>query len=288
MLKLLITSLLLSAAASTAAAQGALSTEGLGFPPGQVSARAEGSGGSSADFDALSAINPAAIGGYGIPSIFLQYSPEFRRVTAGDASATTTTARFPVFGVIIPVGSSWTAGFGASTFLDRSFETRSQRRDAIGDVLDSVDVTERLRVLGAINDLRLGLAWSRSSKLRVGAAAHLFTGRNRVTLEQLYPDSVGLNSNSQESAVSYSGFAGSIGVTFKPSRVIGFALSARKGAELRASAGDTTLATADVPDRFTAGVTFDGIAGASFSARVSRELWSSLGGLSSNLDAADS
>ena len=288
MLKYVFASLAIAAAGSTAAAQGALSTQGLGFPPGQISARAEGSGGAPADFDALSAINPAAIAGYGIASIFLQYSPEFRRVTAGDASATTTTARFPVFGAIIPAGSSWTVGFGASTFLDRSFETRSQRRDAIGDDLDSVDVTERLRVLGAINDVRLGLAWSTGSKLRVGAAAHLLTGRNRITLDQLYPDSLGLNSNSQETTVSYSGFAGSVGVTFQPSRTIGFALSARKGGELRAVAGDTTLATANVPDRISAGVTYEGITGASFSARLSRELWSSLSGLSSSLEAADS
>lgn len=288
MLKLLAISLAFLAAGSTAAAQGALSIQGLGFPPGQISARAEGSGGASADFDPLSAINPAAIGGFGIASVFLQYSPEFRRVTAGSASATTTTARFPMFGAILPAGSAWTAGFGASTFLDRSFETNSERRVAVGGTLDSVDVTERLRVLGAINDLRAGVAWSTSPKFRIGVSGHLFTGRNRVILAEIYPDSAGLSSHTQESTVSYSGFAGSVGLTFRPSTNIGFALSARKGAELRATSGDTTLATANIPDRFTAGVTFDGITGASLSARVSRELWSSLSGLSPNLEASDS
>lgn len=288
MIKFFVATLALVVAASMAGAQGAISIQGLGFPPGQISARAEGSGGSIADFDALSAINPAAIGGAGLASLFLQYSPEFRRVTAGSGSATTTTARFPVFGAIIPAGSSWTLGFGASTFLDRSFETSSQRRVVIGGTLDTVDVTERMRVLGAINDLRLALARSSSPRFRIGVAAHAFTGRNRVRLGEFYPDSAGILSHSQENVVSYSGFAGSVGVSFHPSSIIGFALSARKGAQVRASSGDTTIATANIPDRFTAGVTFDGISGATLSARVSRELWSSLDDISPNLEAADS
>lgn len=287
MIKHLAFTLAFLTAASTVAAQGALTTQGLGFPPGQMSARAEGSGGSSADFDPLSAISPASIAGSGIASLFLQYSPEFRRVTAGDASATTTTARFPLFGAIIPAGESWTIGLGASTFLDRSFETSAQRRDRIGDMLDSVDVTERLRVLGAINDLRLVLARATGSKFRIGVGGHVFTGSNRVRLGEFYPDSAGLISNSQESVVSFFGFAGSIGLQFHPSRTVGFSLSARKGAELRANSGDTAVATANIPDRVSAGIMFDGITGATLSARVSRETWSSLAGLLSDREAAD-
>lgn len=287
MLRLFVVALALSLAASPAAAQGALSVQGLGFPPGQISTRAEGSGGSTADFDPLSAINPASLSTVGITSLFLQYAPEFRRVTAGSGSAKTTTARFPMFSAAIPMGASWTAGFGASTFLDRSFETRSERREVVGGNTDTVDVTERLRVLGAISDLRLGLAWASSPKFRVGAAAHLFTGRNRVTLDEIYSDSVRNTSNSQESLVTYSGFAGSVGVSYHPSRIMGFALSARKGGELRAESGDIAVATANIPDRISAGVTYEGITGATLSARMSRERWSSLRGLSGSVDTFD-
>jgi hypothetical protein len=287
MQKIPVILLALAASTSVAAAQGALSVQGLGFPPGQISARAEGSGGSTADFDPLSAINPASIGGFQVASLFLQYSPEFRRVTAGSASASTMTARFPMFGAIIPAGSSWTLGFGASTFLDRSFETSSQRRDAVGDILDTVDVTERLRVLGAINDLRLSAAWIPHARVRLGAAAHLFTGRNRVTLDEIYPDTAGFTSSSQQSTISYSGFAGSVGISLHPSRTLAFALSARKGADLNASSGDTVIASADIPDRFSAGITFSGISGVTLGARVSRELWSSLAGLAPGLEARD-
>lgn len=287
MIRLLFAAFALSLPVATAAAQAALSVQGLGFPPGQVSTRAEGSGGSTADFDPLSAINPAALATVGITSLFLQYAPEFRKVTAGSGTASTMTARFPVFGAVMPMGSSWTAGFSASTFLDRSFETSSQRTEIIGAPEDEVVVTERLRVLGAINDLRLAMAWTGGPKFRIGAGAHLFAGRNRVTLDQLYADSVRNTNNTQQSNVSYSGFAGSVGVSYHPSRVIGFALSGRKGGELRAESGDTALATANVPDRISAGVTYEGITGATLSARVSRESWSSLEGLAGSSEAFD-
>ena len=270
-----------------AGAQGALSTQGLGFPPGQMSTRAEGSGGSTADFDPLSAINPASLSSVGLTSLFLQYAPEFRKVTAGSGSANTTTARFPVFGAVLPLGGSWTGGFSASTFLDRSFETRSERTEIVGGPDDVVEVSERLRVLGAINDLRLGMAWAGSQKFRVGAGAHLFTGRNRATLDELYADSVRNRSSTQQSVVSYTGLAGSIGVSFHPSRAIGFAVSGRKGGELRAQSGDTALAEATIPDRISAGVTYEGITGATLSARVSHETWSSLAGLSGSAGVFD-
>ena len=48
---LIVASLAMVLLASRADAQGALSTQGLGYPTGQMSARAEGTGGAVADFD---------------------------------------------------------------------------------------------------------------------------------------------------------------------------------------------------------------------------------------------
>ncbi|HUQ99669.1 MAG TPA: hypothetical protein VM166_09465, partial [Gemmatimonadaceae bacterium] len=78
--------------ATVADAQGALSTAGLGFPPGQISARAEGTGGGVADFDPTSLTSPSAIAAAGAPAVYFQYSPEFRKVTAGTGVAKTTVA----------------------------------------------------------------------------------------------------------------------------------------------------------------------------------------------------
>lgn len=269
-------------------AQGALSLQGLGYPTGALSARAEGTGGGLADFDALSLVNPASLAGVGSASLFFQYSPEFRRVTAGSNTARTTTARFPLVAGALPMGQTWTLGLSTSTFLDRSSETNLVRRQQVGDLLDSTDVTERNRVLGAINDVRLGLAWSRSRVFRLGFGAHVFTGSNRITFLQLLPDSLRYISTAQTGRISFVGFAGSAGIEYRPSRAIGFALSGRKGGDLRAESGDTTIGRARLPDHYSASVIYEGLTGASISARVAHDAWSSLSSLSSsNIKAFD-
>jgi hypothetical protein len=273
-------SLMLSA--SLAEAQGALSLQGLGYPPGGMSARAEGTGGGVADFDALSLTAPASLAGVGGSALYFQYSPEFRKVTTSSGSANTTTARFPVVAGVLPMGQSWTLGFGVATFLDRSTETNLTRTETVGAPTDTVTLTEKNSVLGAINDVRLALAWSNSPKFRVGFAGHVFAGSNRIRFQQLFPDSAKYISTSQTGSISYAGFAASLGFEFHPSRAIGFAFDARKGGDLRAESGDTTLGSGRIPDHYAASVIFEGIPGAAISARVAHDSWSSLGTLSSS------
>jgi hypothetical protein len=268
--------------ASVAGAQGALSLQGLGYPSGGMSARAEGTGGGLADFDALSLTSPAAIAGVGTASLFFQYSPEFRKVTTSSGTANTTTARFPLIAGVLPMGQSWTLGLSSSTFLDRSTETSLTRLETVGGTTDTVTVTEQNRVLGAINDVRLALAWSNSPKFRIGVGGHVFSGSNRITFSDLFPDSSKYISTSQTSNLSYAGFAASVGVEVHPSRVLGFSVAARKGGDLRAESGDTTVATARLPDHYSASVMFEGIPGAAISARVAHDSWSSLSSLSTS------
>ena len=267
---------------SVGEAQGALSLQGLGYPTGGMSARAEGTGTGVADFDPISLTTPASLASVGSAALFFQYSPEFRRVTAGSASAKTTTARFPLVVGVLPMGPQWTLGLSSSTFLDRSSETKLVRRQVVGDLItDTVDVTEHNKVLGAINDVRLALSWAGSPKFRIGVGGHSFVGSNRVTFSQLFPDSTKYISTSQTGRISFAGFAASAGIEFHPSRAIGFALSARKGGDLRAQEGDTTIGTARLPDHYSGSVTFEGIPGVAISARAAHDGWSSLSSLSS-------
>jgi hypothetical protein len=274
--------ILLAAVTSVAAGQGALSLEGLGYPPGQLSARAEGAGGGLADFDALSLTNPAALAGVGSPALFLQYSPEFRKVTVPGAEAKTTTARFPMIEGVLPMGQSWTLGLSSSTFLDRSLETSLERTQIVGTSTDTVTLTERNKVLGAINDGRLALAFSNNPKFRIGVGAHVFSGSNRITFSQVFPDSSKYISSAQSGRISYTGFAASLGFEFRPSRAIGFAVAGRKGGDLRAESGDTAIGSGKLPDHYSASVIFEGIPGATISARVAHDTWSSLGSLSTS------
>jgi hypothetical protein len=278
----LLVAIAVAIVSSRGGAQGALSLQGLGYPTGGLSARAEGTGGGIADFDALSLVNPASIAAAGSPALFFQYSPEFRRVTAGSNTAKTTTARFPLIVGVLPMGQNWTLGLSASTFLDRSSETSLVRRMVVGAPTDFVDVTERNKVLGAINDLRLALAWARSPAFRIGVGAHVFTGSNRITFAQIFPDSSKYVSTQQTGRISFAGFAGSLGIEYHLSPTIGFALSGRKGGNLRAESGDTAIGNGRLPDHYAASVVYEGITGARFSARVAHDAWSSLSSLSSS------
>jgi hypothetical protein len=267
--------------ASRGGAQGAISLQGLGYPAGGISARAEGAGSGVADFDALSAVTPASLAGVGSPALYLQYSPEFRRVTTSSGTANTTTARFPVIMGVIPMGQSWTLGLSASTFLDRSSETTLERLQVVGGPTDTVTLTEQNKILGAIDDYRLALAWSTSPGFRIGVGGHVFAGSNRITFSQLFPDSAEFISSAQAGRISFAGFAASAGLEYHPVRAIGFAISGRKGGDLRAQSGDTAIGKAKLPDHYSGSVTFEGIPGVTLSARAAHDNWSSLNSLSS-------
>lgn len=278
----LLVAIAVAVVSSRGDAQGALSLQGLGYPTGGLSARAEGTGGGLADFDPLSLVNPASLAGVGSSALYFQYSPEFRRVTAGSSTAKTTTARFPLITGVLPMGQTWTLGLSSSTFLDRSSETNLVRRMQVGPITDSANVTEQNKVLGAINDVRLALAWARGPGFRIGFGAHAFTGSNRITFLQLFPDSARYISTSQTGRISFAGFAGSVGLEFHPHRTIGFALAGRMGGDLRAQSGDTAIGQARLPDHYSASLIYEGIPGASISGRVAHDAWSSLSALSSS------
>src|SRR4051812_11579735 len=121
-------------AAASLSAQGSLSVQGFGYPPGQISTRAEGMGGGPAELDPASALNPASVSDVGAAQLYFQYEPEFRTVSSGGATSKTTTARFPIVGFILPLSTRMNLGIGASTLVDRSSLTKS-------DVLQVIDTS---------------------------------------------------------------------------------------------------------------------------------------------------
>ena len=265
-------------------AQGALSTQGFGYPPGALSTRVRSTGGSLGEFDPDSPLNPASIGTSGDPRMFFQYEPERRRIATGGESSNTLTARFPLASGSAPIRRRGSVGISYSTFLDRSSSTTlSTEQEVAGQV---VSVVETNRVEGAINDARLAIGYAPSQRLQLGIGGHIFVGQNRLFFTQLFPDTLDFTPVAQVSTVSYTGSAVSAGVLVRPSRHFGVGLSARKGFGIEAENGDTTVSRADIPDRISAGAVYEGIPGTSISARVSRELWSSLNGLGSSAATA--
>jgi len=274
----------LALCASTARAQGNLSAQGFGYPPGQLSTRALAMGGALAESDPQSMVNPQAVGAWGPAGLYFQYDPEFRSVNVGSQSARTTTARFPVAAAALPLGARFALGVSASTLLDRTWATQSTGVDTVFGT--EVDVAERVRSEGAITDVRLVGAFAPGERFRVGVGVHALTGENRLDLtEEFTPTASGDTSTLFQPAgesrrVGYSGNALSAGLEWRPARALALAASARRGGTLRADVGDTLIAEARVPHRYGAGLRYDGVKGATLAARVNWEGWSSLAGLS--------
>jgi hypothetical protein len=258
-------------------AQGALSTQGFGYPSGQLSTRAQGTGGAFSEIDSRSPLNPAALVIGNLGQVYAQYDPELRTTKGPSGSSRTITARFPNFGFSIPATRRLVFGFSASTLLDRTWETQSEQLQTIG--LDTATAMQTYRSEGGITDLRVAFGYQ-IGRLRVGVGGHGYTGNNRISLRQEFADTLNLRTISQVTRTNYTGSAISGGLEFDVTRTLNVAVSGRVGGKARMYANDTLLSTGDIPNRYAASVSFGGIPQTLIAVRYARELWSSLEPLS--------
>jgi hypothetical protein len=269
--------LLLSAAVSVpAVAQGTLSTQGFGYPPGQLSTRASSLGGGLAETDPLSPINPAAISDWIRSGLYVQYSPEYRSVNSAGGSDHTMTVRFPVMMGAVNVGDRVVVGLSTSTLLDRTWET--SRIGYTHSGADSAQFVEDFTSSGAINDIRLGVAFAITPSLWVGAGGHVFSGDDRLKIRRVSADTT-FTPFLEQSRLSYSGTGLSGGVTWRPAPALVLGASGRVGGHIETFRNDTILTRATVPSRWGVGASFTGVSGLLVTARADWEGWSSLGDL---------
>lgn len=268
------------AAPAAVRAQGNLSTQGLGYPQGGISTRALSTGGALAETDPTSTVNPAALASFGTTTLYFQYEPEFRRVTAGKQSDYTVTTRFPLMTAAIPFGQRWVFALSASQFLDRTWAT--ERAETLFVRTDTVSALSKLSSNGSISDVRLAAGYMALPWLRFGIEGHVFPGSQRLADERSFSDSAVYKPVRDSSTLSFGGSAVGAGVEIIAPGAVTLGLSARKGGELRASKGDSTLARANIPDRFGASIAYIGIANTTIAARTALEKWSAMGGLLSS------
>lgn len=264
------------AAAGSARAQGTVSTQGFGYPPGQISAAAAALGGGPAETDAQSALNPAAIAAWIRPGIYVEYAPEFRTVTANGQSDHTTTSRFPLMSGAITLGSRVTAGISVSTLLDRTWETSRSGFDHFAS--DSVQFTENFKVSGAINDVKPGLSVAVLNSLWLGVSADVYSGDNNLTILRTSQDTT-VRTFSQQSRLSFSGIGASGGIMWQPGAQVAIGVSGRLGGRFTVFRNDTVLTRATAPKRAGAGITFTGLPGIVLAFHTDWDGWSSMNGL---------
>jgi hypothetical protein len=267
---------LLACATHVLQAQANLSGQGLGFPTGQLSARAMGTGGAIAETDPVSQVNPAALAFIGTATLFFQIEPEYRSVVTGGVTDKTTTARYPLFAGVIPLGSDWAVGISSATLLDRTWTTVTQGNVVFGT--DTVNSTIVNGSSGSINDLRLAAAWAPSTYVRLGLGGHLISGSDRV-FAGLSFDNPAYSSFADSSTLGFDGGAVSGGIELIAPKLAIASASFRKGGNLNATRSDTALGSARVPDRLGFSLAFIGAAGTQIAARTSSDKWSALNGL---------
>ncbi|MDQ3697252.1 MAG: hypothetical protein M3373_04405 [Gemmatimonadota bacterium] len=261
-----------------ARAQGTLSTQGFGYPPGQLSARAQGTGGALGEFDPHSPLNPASILAFGRPSVYFQYSPEIRRVTSGETAERALVTRFPVVGASVIVRDRLMIGLSISTLADRSWQTTSD--SVVGVGLDTTTATAAFRATGALNDIRFAAAYMVRPALRLGVAFHALSGESRSRRDLVFADTARFVPVREEQQFSFSGKGASIGVDWRPAPALGVAASARFGGTVTSWRGDTAVTRGKYPARAGGAVLFSGIAGATLAARADWEGWSRVSDLS--------
>lgn len=279
--------LALLAGGSALQAQGNLSTQGFGYPPGQLSTRAAGTGGAIAEIDAASPVNPAALVNWGGSAVFFQADPEFRTVTSPAGKQRTTTARYPLTTGALSFGPRLNVSLSASTLLDRTWTTTTRSTMVVG--ADTLAATTIHESAGAINDIRLAAGYAVRPWLRVGLGAHAFTGRNLLTVRSSFGDSSAFTPIGARSTISYGGNAISGGAEVRINRTVSLAGSFRLGGRISAERNDSTLSEADVPTRYGVSAAYLDGRGTMVGIRASHDQWSSLAPLGEgNLTAHDS
>ncbi|MEO7712203.1 MAG: hypothetical protein ABIV10_04735 [Gemmatimonadaceae bacterium] len=271
--------LLLLVSTAPAGAQGTLSTQGFGYPAGQLSTRSLGAGGALTEIDPLSVTNPAALASLGSSALYFQAEPEYRTLRVAGASERSTIARFPLVAAGVPLTSTLFAGLSASNLLDRTFETVTRTTQSVGG--SAVSSTNSFKSDGAIGDVRLALAWAPRSWLHIGLAGHAISGDNRLNSTQRFDDSTRYARIVDTSTVTYVGNALSGGVELYAGRSAVVAASYRRGGPISVKHGDTTVGTARVPDRVAVSAAYIGIRGTTIAVRTAREDWTDLAGLGS-------
>lgn len=271
-----------SLVAATAQAQGTLSTQGLGFPTGQLSTVARTMGGASGELDPLSPLNPASLALLRNSIIYMQADPEFRTLQVGAETQRTSVARFPVFLGALSLGARWNVAASASTLLDRTWATVTRDTQIVGT--DTLGSGVLQKSDGSIADLRLAVAYVARPWLRLGISGHAYSGRDLRVTARLYDDTVRFRSDTQSTTLSFGGNAVTLGAHAFWPRVAAIGLTFRKGGDLSAYDGAEKIASASAPDHIGLSVAYLGVRGTNISARVARDDWSDVKGLSSTLN----
>jgi hypothetical protein len=280
MMRLRITAALFLGFAPALHAQGNLSVQGLGYPPGQLSTQAKSMGGATGEADPLSPLNPAATGLISTAILMMQAEPEYRKVRIGDVTQSTSISRFPVFVGALPLGSRWAIGVSASTLLDRTWETSTRDSQVVAG--ETIRHARDQSSDGSIADLRGTVSFALTRWFRVGVGGHRYSGRDVLRTQLTFDDSA-FSTDVQQTTISFSGSALSAGAHVLLARKMALGASYRMGGRLNVYEGAKTVGSGFVPDHYGVSAVYLGIAGTAIAVRAAKDDWTRLAGTAPTL-----
>lgn len=210
---------------------------GLGIPTRQLSPRARSLGGAFGVFDATSAINPAAVASVTSLAASGSYGTTIRDYTAEGVTATDLKdTRFPL-GMLAGSFGSKPFAFAVSfaSLTERTYDISTTAVDTISGL--EIDVADRIRQDGGVNDIRGAVGWRLSPNFQLGAALHLITGSMRVQARREFLETQ-LQVYDEESQVSFSGIGFSAGLQWAIAQRIRVAFSARLDSDMKTTVAE--------------------------------------------------
>lgn len=247
---------------------------GLGTPGRWESARARGSAGAFAPFDAMSPLMEAAVADLNRLTATAAGGPSYRDAQIAGTTTPLRETRFPLMVVGGPVASHLAVTAGFTTYLDRTWAVTLRDSAVVRGNLQRY--SDELSSDGSIADLRLAVADRVSRRLAIGLGAHLLSGSTRETAARRYDDSTFI-SVQQVGEVRYDGFGVSGSVLLGVIPGVTLAGWARSDSRLRAQVADTTTSKTDLPHMFGGGLILAPSPRVQFAGSVAWRSWSHAG-----------
>lgn len=226
---------------------------GLGTPGRAEGARARGTAGAFAPFDAASPLTEAPIAGIPRSSIaVMAYTASRDLQFDSGPQAALRQSRFPTLVVAwrSPWGGNLSTGF--TTYLDRSYQVVMRDSVAVRGVMQpyrDVIVSD-----GSVVDLRFAAARRLSPRLSVGGALHVMTGSARVSARRNWDDSVTYRNVLNVDEVQYNGLGGSVSALATLGGGLRLAGWFRSDTKLKAKVLGQVTADSDLPMRGGGGI----------------------------------
>jgi len=206
-------------------------------------------GGAVGVFDATSAVNPAAVANVTSLAASGSYGTTIRDYTAeGVTASDLKDTRFPLAMVAGSFGSkpfAFAVSFASMT--ERAYDITTRGVDTVAGT--AIDVADRIRQDGGINDIRGAVGWTMSSTFQLGAAVHLITGSMRVRARREFVDTP-LQRYDEESQVSFSGVGFSAGLQWAVAQRIRVAFSGRLDSNMKTTVAErskSSTSTTKIP-----------------------------------------